>query len=270
MSDYNRFQFLKVELEDGLATVTLNRPNSLNAVTPAMHTEITEVWPMISSDPQVRAVLLTGAGRAFCAGGDIKSMASPQESAASGGAKFPTPETIGEGHRLVYNILDCQRPIVAAINGDAIGLGATIALFCDVTVAAETARIADTHVGIGVVAGDGGAVIWPWLIGPNRAKEFLMRGNKLTGAEAARIGLVNYAVPAEQVLPKARELARELADGPAWAIRWTKLSVNKLLKEAVNSVLDASIAYEMATFNMRDHHEAAQAFIEKRKPDFKG
>ncbi len=269
MSDYSRFQHLKVELEDGLATVTLNRPGSLNAINPAMHTEVTEIWPLINNDPEIRAVLLTGAGRAFCAGGDIKSMAPAEESMGSGGAKFPTPESIAEGHRLVYNLLDCQRPIVAAINGDAIGLGATIALFCDVTVAAETARIADTHVGIGVVAGDGGAVIWPWLIGPNRAKEFLMRGNKLTGAEAAKIGLVNYAVPAAEVLPKARELARELAEGPAWAIRWTKLSVNKLLKEAVNSVLDSSLAYELATFNLPDHKEAAQAFIEKRKPNFR-
>lgn len=269
MSDYSRFQHLKVEIEEGLATVTLNRPGSLNAINPAMHTEITEIWPVISNDPRIRAVLLTGAGRAFCAGGDIKSMGTPGEAISSGGAKFPTPESIAEGHRLVYNLLDCQRPIVAAINGDAMGLGATLALFCDVTVAAETARIADTHVGIGVVAGDGGAVIWPWLIGANRAKEFLMRGNRLTGAEAAKIGLVNYALPSAEVLPKARELARELADGPAWAIRWTKLSVNKLLKDAVNSVLDSSLAYELATFNMPDHTEAAQAFIEKRKPNFR-
>jgi len=270
MSDYSRFQNLKVEIEDGLATVTLNRPNALNAIHPAMHTEITEIWPVISNDPAIRAVVITGAGRAFCAGGDIKSMAPPGDSMTSGGVKFPTPESIAEGHRLVYNILDCQRPIVAAINGDAMGLGATIALFCDVTVAAETARIADTHVSIGVVAGDGGAVIWPWLIGPNRAKEFLMRGNRLTGAEAAKIGLVNYALPTAEVLPKARELARELADGPAWAIRWTKLSVNKLLKEAVNEVLDTSLAFELATFNLPEHREAAQAFIEKRKPNFRG
>jgi len=269
MADYSRFQHLKVENDDGLFTVTLNRPGALNAINPAMHTEITDIWPVLNNDPEVRAVLLTGAGRAFCAGGDIKSMAPPEQSMASSGAKFPTPESTGEGHRLVYNLLDCQRPVVAAINGDAIGLGATLALFCDVTVAAETARIADTHVSIGVVAGDGGAVIWPWLIGPNRAKEFLMRGNKLTGAEAAKMGLVNYAVPAAEVLPKARELARELADGPAWAIRWTKVAVNKMLKDAVNGVLDASLAYEIATFNMPDHKEAAQAFIEKRKPNFR-
>jgi enoyl-CoA hydratase len=270
MADYSKFQHLKVENEDGLFTVTLNRPNSLNAINPPMHTEITEIWPVLSNDPEVRAVVLTGAGRAFCAGGDIKSMAPPGESMGSGGVKFPTPESTAEGARLVYNILDCQRPIVAAINGDAMGLGATLALFCDVTVAAETARIADTHVSIGVVAGDGGAVIWPWLIGPNRAKEFLMRGARLTGAEAAKIGLVNYALPTAEVLPKAREIARELADGPAWAIRWTKVSVNKLLKEAVNEVLDTSLALEIVTFNMPEHKEAAAAFVEKRKPNFRG
>src|SRR5207237_7007168 len=141
---------------------------------------------------------------------------------------------------LVQNMLDVEQPIIGAINGDAVGLGATIALLCDVIVASEKARFADTHVRVGIVAGDGGAVIWPLLIGPARAKEFLMRGNFINGADAMKMGLVNYAVPAEQVMAKAGEIARELADGPTWAIRWTKLSVNKWLKEQVNLVLDAS------------------------------
>jgi enoyl-CoA hydratase len=167
-------------------------------------------------------------------------------------------------------MLDVEQPIIGAINGDAVGLGATIALFCDVIVASEKARFADTHVRVGIVAGDGGAVIWPVLIGPARAKEFLMRGHFINGAEAAKIGLVNYAVPPEEVLPKAREIAQELAEGPTWAIRWSKLSVNKWLKDQVNLIMDASLAYEMLTFNTEDHKEAARAFVEKRKPKYQG
>ena len=170
----------------------------------------------------------------------------------------------------MQNMLDVEQPIIGAINGDAVGLGATIALLCDVIVASEKARFADTHVRVGIVAGDGGAVIWPLLIGPARAKEFLMRGHFVNGADAAKMGLVNYAVPPEAVLPKAREIAQELAEGPTWAIRWSKLSVNKWLKDQVNLIMDASLAYEMLTFNTEDHKEAARAFVEKRKPKYQG
>src|SRR4029077_14668156 len=148
--------------------------------------------------------------------------------------------------------------------------GATLALLCDITVVSEKARLADTHVKVGIVAGDGGALIWPLLIGPNRAKEFLMRGNFINGAEAGRIGMANYAVALELVMPKARELAQELADGPTWAIRWSKVSVNKWLKQQANLILDASLAYEMMTFGTEDQKEAVRAFVEKRKPNYVG
>ena len=178
------------------------------------------------------------------------------------------PIAASNGRRLVENMLDVEQPIIGAINGDAVGLGATLALLCDITVVSEKARFADTHVKVGIVAGDGGALIWPLLIGPNRAKEFLMRGNFIGGAEAGRIGMVNYAVAPEQVMPKARELAQELADGPTFAIRWSKLAVNKWLKDQANLIMDAGLAYEMLTFRTDDHKEAVQAFVEKRKPDF--
>jgi enoyl-CoA hydratase len=152
----------------------------------------------------------------------------------------------------VENFLDVEQPIIGAINGDAFSLGATLALMCDVTVASETARIADTHVKMNVVAGDGGAVIWPLLIGPHRAKEYLMRGHVITGAEAARVVLVNYAVPKDQVMAKARELAQELADGPTWAIRWSKLAVNKWLKRQANLIMDAGLAYEAMTIRAQE------------------
>lgn len=267
MTDYRRYECLKVEKADNVATVTLNRPAALNAVNPQMHRELERIWLDLAEDPEVNAILLTGAGKAFCAGGDVKGMAARAE--GDGEPRRFRLNPAG-GKRLIQNLLEVEQPIIGAINGDAVGLGATIALFCDVIVASEQARFGDPHVRVGIVAGDGGAVIWPLLIGPARAKEFLMRGHLITGAEAARIGLVNYAVPPEQVLPKAREIARELADGPPWAIRWSKLSVNKWLKDQVNLILDASLAYEMLTFTTEDHKEAARAFVEKRKPQFRG
>jgi enoyl-CoA hydratase/carnithine racemase len=225
-----------------------------------MHFELSEIWPRISADPEIDAIILTGAGNHLCVGADVKGL--------DAGAFKNRGSMTTEARLVVTTLLEVEQPIIAAINGDAIGLAATIALFCDITVASETARIADPHVRIGLVAGDGGAVIWPHLIGPNRAKEFLMRGSMINGADAARIGLVNYAVPVGDVMKKASELARELADGPRWAIRWTKVSVNKMLKDSVNLVLDTSLAFEEVSMKLPDHQEATRAFVEKRKPVF--
>jgi enoyl-CoA hydratase len=268
MPNYSHYEFIKVEKADRVATVTLNRPDRLNAVNPGLHHELMTIWRDLAEDREVNAIILTGAGRAFCAGGDVKGMASG--SLVSGHGSAGERITAAEGRRIVENILDVEQPIIGAINGDAVGLGATLALLCDIIVASEKARFADTHVRVGLVAGDGGALIWPLLIGPARAKEFLMRGHFVNGADAARMGLVNYAVPQEQVMAKARELAQELADGPTWAIRWSKLSVNKWLKHQANLILDASLAYEMVTVTTKDHREAAQAFVEKRKPNYHG
>ncbi|HEV7990067.1 MAG TPA: enoyl-CoA hydratase-related protein [Candidatus Binataceae bacterium] len=266
MPDYSRYEFIKVEKAERVATVTLNRPDRLNAVNPGLHHELMTIWNDLAEDREVNAIILTGAGRAFCAGGDVKGMASGTLASASGNKAERI--TAAEGRRIVQNMLDVEQPIIGAINGDAVGLGATIALLCDIIVASEKARFADTHVKVGVVAGDGGAVIWPLLIGPARAKEFLMRGHFVNGADAFRMGMVNYAVAPEQVMAKARELAQELADGPTYAIRWSKLAVNKWLKQQTNLILDASLAYEMVTFTTEDHREAARAFVEKRKPNF--
>jgi enoyl-CoA hydratase len=266
MPDYSRYEFIKVEKAERVATVTLNRPDRLNAVNPGLHHELMTIWNDLAEDREVNAIILTGAGRAFCAGGDVKGMASGTLASASGNKAERI--TAAEGRRIVQNMLDVEQPIIGAINGDAVGLGATIALLCDIIVASEKARFADTHVKVGVVAGDGGAVIWPLLIGPARAKEFLMRGNFVNGADAFKMGMVNYAVAPEQVMAKARELAQELADGPTYAIRWSKLAVNKWLKQQANLILDASLAYEMVTFTTEDHREAARAFVEKRKPNF--
>jgi enoyl-CoA hydratase len=270
MWDYSEYEQVKVEIAERIATVTLNRPDALNAVTSRLHHELENVWIDLASDRDVNAIVLTGAGRAFCAGADLRGVnAGELTKGPAKRSRFDRgPIQAANGRRIIENMLDVEQPIIGAINGDAIGLGATLALLCDIIVVSEKARFADTHVKIGVVAGDGGAVIWPLLIGPHRAKEFLMRGNYMSGAEAGRIGMVNYAVPPEEVMTKAKALAQELADGPTWAIRWSKLAVNKWLKEQANLIMDTGLGYEMMTFKTKDHKEAIKAFMEKRKPDF--
>ncbi|MEE9278571.1 MAG: enoyl-CoA hydratase-related protein [Myxococcota bacterium] len=263
--DYDRYKYVLTEKHpDGVAVVTLNRPEKRNAISQDMHDELEDLFVDLSNDDEVRAIVLTGAGSAFCAGGDIGGMKS--------GEFRPTgpPIPFREVRRLIVNILEIEQPIVAAINGDGVGLGATIPLYCDITVMSETARLTDNHVRMGLVAGDGGVVIWPWLVGMARAKEYLLTGDWIGGKEAERIGLVNYAVPQAEVLPKAMEIARRLARGAPLAIRWTKYSMNKVLRDHVNLALDVSMFLEGATMSSEDLGEAANAFFEKREPTFHG
>ncbi len=263
--DYSRYQTLLIEKDpDGVAVVTLNRPEKRNAVNNLMHGELEDIFVDLRNDDEVRAVVLTGAGSAFCAGGDVEGMKTGEFRPSGPAVPFSMVR------RLVTNLLEVEQPIVAAVNGDGAGLGATIPLFCDIIVMAETARLADTHVRMGLVAGDGGVVIWPWLVGMARAKEYLLTGQWIDGKEAERIGLVNYAVPQEQVVPRAMEIARRLAQGAPLAIRWTKYSVNKILRDHVNLALDSSMFLEGATMGSEDLQEAAKAFYEKRQPQFKG
>jgi enoyl-CoA hydratase/carnithine racemase len=266
--DYQRYQYLKVEIDDdGVCVVTLNRPDTLNAAGGPMHPELERIWVDINDDARVKAVVLTGEGRAFSAGGDLKGMA--QRVGTHENFVHSLNQPAGT-RRLWQNLTDVQVPIVAAINGDAVGLGCTLALFCDITVIADTARIGDTHVRVGLVAGDGGAVIIPLLVGIGKAKDMMLRGRLLSGTEAQAIGLVTHVRPQAEVLNEAKAIARELAALPKYAVAWTKLSVNKPLKQQLNLVLDTSIAYEMLTVSTGDHAEAARAFVAKRKPQFKG
>lgn len=265
--DYSRYQYLSIERENGIATLMLNQPDNRNAVHAEMHAELEHVWLDLAADRTVNVIVFTGAGRFFSAGGDIKRMASRFGTDEGWQFSIDIPAAT---RRLFQNILEVPQPIIAAVNGDAVGLGATLALFSDVTIVADSAKFGDSHVKVGLVAGDGGAVVWPLLVGPARAKEFLMRGKLMSGAEAHAMGLVNHAVPVDQVMARALEMAQELAALPPLAVRWTKLSVNKWIKHQLNLILDASIAYEMLSINSKDHHEAAKAFIEKRPPVFKG
>lgn len=266
-TDYSKYKFLAITREAGIATLMLNQGENRNAIHAEMHAELEQVWLDLSADPTVNIIVFSGAGKTFSAGGDIKRMA----------ARFGTEEgwrysleIPASTRRMFQNILEVRQPIIAALNGDAVGLGATLALFSDVTIIADGAKFGDSHVKVGLVAGDGGAVVWPLLVGPTRAKEFLMRGRLISGKEAQALGLINHSVPVEEVMPLARKLADELNALPPLAVQWTKLSVNKWLKQQLNMILDASIAYEMLSINSKDHHEAAMAFIEKRPPVYKG
>jgi enoyl-CoA hydratase len=266
MSDYSHYETLVIEVTDKVAVVTLNRP-PYNAMNRTLIHEIHNVWADLTDDDDVHVIVLTGSGDYFSVGGDVKQM-----------SERPGGDFLNEGEKpyrsksrdMVQDILNCEKPIISAINGACAGLAATAALFCDISIMAEDAKILDPHARVGLVAGDGGAIIWPLLIGPNRAKEYLMRGKAITGVEAERIGLVNHVRPKAEVLPTAMELARELADGATWAVRWTKLCVNKTIKDQVNLILDAGHALERITMTMKDHAEASGAFKEKRKPSYKG
>ena len=203
--DYQRYadeNHLLVEIKDRVAVVTMNRPEKRNAVNAALHHGLETVWRDLGTDPDVGAIVLTGAGPAFCAGGDMKDFGPSGGMLILRGAKW-----------LVQAMVNCEAPLIAAINGPAAGLGASVALLCDTTFMADTARIGDTHVNMGLVAGDGGCVIWPLLVGPHRAKEYLMSGKYVWGPEAERIGLVNHCVPADKLMDEAMAFATELANG---------------------------------------------------------
>jgi len=262
MPDYNRSKFITIEQDEGVATITLNRPDRLNAISDHMQQILGELFLELDSDPEIRAMVITGAGRAFCAGGDIGEMKDPQRRDPAK-KQFESPTRTPR--RLLLNMLEVEAPIIAGVNGDAMGLGASIALLCDVIIAAENARVGDPHVRVGLAAGDGSAVIWSMLCGVARAKQYLMTGDLLPAREAERIGLVNTVVQEGQAYEEAMKFARRLAKGPVQAIKWTKYSVNKLIKDQMNLTLDTSLALEWLTFHTDEHREAVRRFFEKRK-----
>jgi enoyl-CoA hydratase len=229
-----------------------------------MHAELARVFHEINSDPDTDIVVLTGTGRAFTAGGDINWMQQmiddPRE----------FQKAVVEGKAIVFDFLELEKPVIAKVNGDAVGLGATLGLFSDVIFASDRARIGDPHVAVGLVAGDGGAIIWPQLIGYARAKEFLFTGELVDAGRAAAMGLINHCVPHDELNTRVDAFARRLAAGPLKAIQWTKVSVNIGLKQLAHSILDASLAYEGQSNLTLDHREAVRAFLEKRGPRFVG
>lgn len=268
MADYDRYETLKIERDGRVLIVTLNRPEVLNAYNARMTEESHQIWHDIAQDKSVGAVVLTGAGSAFSAGVDMKAVGAGEYGGSQWVSK-PPPNIGLEARYYMEALLEVEQPIIAAINGVAAGMGATRALACDITIMAESARIADTHVSrMGVVCGDGGVVLWPLLMPLHKAKYYLLTGRWITADEADKIGLVNMVVPDDQLIPTAMALAQEFANGPQYALRWTKVALNKVLRQSINLLLDFTACAEMASFQLEDNQEAVRAFIEKRAPVF--
>ncbi len=261
---YSTYKHILFAKRDRILTVTINRPDKLNAVHGPLHEELSRVFYDVAADHSVDVVILTGAGRAFSAGGDFGWFQEMiDDPAAWERCRF-------EAKKIIYGLLDCEKPVIAKLNGHAIGLGATMALFSDIIFATKTARIGDPHVLVGLVGGDGGAIIWPQLIGYARAKEYLMTGDQIRADEAARMGLINHAVEDAELDAKVDAFADRLAAGATQSIKYTKVAVNIGLRQLAHSILDASLAYESITNFSKDHQEAVAALKEKRRPKFTG
>ena len=256
------YETIALSRKGRLLTLTLNRPDTLNAVNRKMHEELADAFNFAALDEHSDVVVLTGAGRAFSAGGDLEHIAN--------NAANPNlfDEEMRLAKRIVFAMLDLDKPLVCRLNGHAVGLGATLALLSDVIFAAENAKIGDPHVALGLVAGDGGAAIWPQRIGFGRAKEYLLTGELLTAGKAAEIGLVNHCMPAGELDGAVEAFCERLLNGSRNAIRWTKVLINLELKRVATAVMDAGIAYEAVTVRSADHREGVKALLEKRKPKF--
>jgi enoyl-CoA hydratase len=262
--EFQGYQHLRFDRDGRILTVTIDRPDKLNAVSRLLHTELARVFHEVAADPGSDVIVLTGAGRAFCAGGDLEFLEEAQRDPVS------FYEVLREARTIVMTLLDCDKPVICRMNGDAIGLGASIALLCDIIIAVDHARIADPHVRAGLVAGDGGALIWPQLVGYARAKQFLLGAEFLGAKEAQQMGLVNFAVPEAELDRLTAEWATRLSKGAVHAIRWTKATINVGLKQVAGAVMDTGIAYEGMSVRTQDHAEAVAALREKRRPVFTG
>ena len=260
--DYADYKHLTFEHKpNGVLLVTINRPEVLNAANARLHLEFTQVWLTVDADPRTRVVLVTGAGKAFSAGGDLGLV---EEMAGNSDALM---RTMREASDLVYNMINLDKPVVSAINGVAVGAGLVVALLADVSIIAETARFTDGHTRLGVAAGDHAAILWPLLCGMAKAKYYLLTADFIDGKEAERIGLVSLCVPPDQLMAKAWDVADRLAQGSQPSIRWTKRALNNWLRQA-GPIFDQSLALEMLSFTHADVREGVRALREKRAPAF--
>ncbi len=258
-SDYQHILFEK--RVPGILWVTLNRPEVLNAANARLHTELVKLWGTIEADPEVRVAVVTGAGRAFSAGGDLQLVEDAYRDYDE------IVRILDEARELVYNMIHCKTPVISAINGPAVGAGLVVALLADISIAAESARLADGHVRMGVAAGDHAAILWPLLIGMAKAKYYLMTSDFVDGKEAERIGLVSLCVPDDELQARAMEVATNLATGPQHAIRFTKRALNQWLLDA-GPIFDHSLALEMLGFFSEDVLAGVKGLREKRKGEF--
>jgi enoyl-CoA hydratase len=260
--DYSKYEMMLVKRTNNVLRITLDRPEELNAINQKLHKELSTIFLDAGMDDDIDVISFTGAGRTFSAGGDWNWM---REQIAQPAAFL---DALVDSKRMIYSLLDCEKPVICRLNGDAIGLGCTLALFCDFVIAADTARLADPHARVGLVTGDGGAVIWSYLVGVARAKLYLLTGDFISAAEAADIGLIAQAVPADKLDETVEALVSRMANGATKAIGWSKAVINGPLRQAVAASLDASLAYEALSNATPDHKKAVEAFLAHRRPVF--
>lgn len=260
--DYDDFEHLKLSTPaDGVLLITLDRPDALNAADVEMHQELSEIWDVVDRDDDVAVSVVTGAGRAFSAGGDLRMI---EEMTRDYEAVMVQWRDAGA---IVDRMLSARKPVVSAINGVAVGAGLAVALLADVSVAAESARLSDGHVRLGVAAGDHAALLWPMLCGFARAKYYLLTADFIDGLEAERIGLVSRCVPDDAVVDEALAIAGRLARGSATAVQWTRRALNQHLRQSI-PVFGESLALEMLGFLGPDAREGVKAIRERREPRF--
>ncbi|MEI4196446.1 enoyl-CoA hydratase/isomerase family protein [Roseovarius sp. E0-M6] len=241
--------------------VTMNNPERMNAANVRMHYELTRVWRDIDADPDVSAAIIRGAGDVFSAGGDLEMVREMTQD-------FETLSRVWkEARDLVYNLINCSKPVVSAIEGPAVGAGLVAGLLADISIASRSARIIDGHTRLGVAAGDHAAIVWPLLCGMAKAKYYLLLCEPVSGEEAERIGLVSLCTEPEELHQKSVEVATKLARGAPSAVRWTKYALNNWLRQA-GPTFDTSLALEFLGFNGRDAQEGLSSLTEKRRPEF--
>ncbi len=263
MSDrYSAYKRLKFDRPgERILRITLDTPGRLNAVDAVMHEELGQVWRDIDADPEVSCAIITGAGDAFSAGGDldlVEKMAEDFDARA---------RVWKEARDLVYNIINCSKPVVSAIAGPAVGAGLVAGLLADISIVGKSAKIIDGHTRLGVAAGDHSVIIWPLLCGMAKAKYYLLTCDPLSGEEAERIGLVSMCVEDDVLQETALKVAQKIADGAPSAIRWTKYALNNWLR-MMGPSFDASLALEFMGFSGPEVKEGVASLKEKRKPDF--
>lgn len=273
--NYEKFKEFKVDKREGVLTITLNEPEESNPLNWQVIAALKEIWQMIPDDPEIRAVILAGEGPDFSTvkpGAAIhpvlKEPVHPLHNLEFAGADIHGG---GAYHMSALKcLLDIPQPVIASIHGLCTGLATSLVLVCDIIIAADDLSISDPHIARGMVPGDGGTVIWPLLVGPARAKEYLMTGDSLTAAEAERIGLINRVVPAAELESTVWNLAKRLASGPSMAIRFTKHAINRVIAQQMASAWELSDAYQVLTTFTDDFKEAKRAVQENRPPKFTG
>jgi enoyl-CoA hydratase len=248
---------LLIEAVEAVRVITLNRPESLNAVSASLHEALEHVWRHVASDPEARAVVITGAGRAFSAGGDLNQIVALQRDPVARGV------VLDQARRLVSEVIDFRLPVIAAVNGPAVGLGCTVAACTDVVLIADTAFMADPHVSVGLTAGDGGTAVWPLIMGMLRAKEHLLTGDPISAEQAVAYGLANRVVPAGSLMTEAMALAARLAAQPPQAVQSTKRALNMHLKRAISGVLEYALAEENLSFDTPEHRAVVARMLER-------